>query len=97
MGVFLLCGYSYHKEEKDVFKINEYVYIDRHTRNKFVFYARKEELADELAKRVTALGIFNLRRARIGFCKLYVTETPPYELELEQIEVIEGWEKIKMT
>ncbi len=76
-----------------MFNIYRFLYISRGTHLKHVIFARNVEFADKLAKRITDLGVFNLRRARIGFCKLMVTDTPPYELEMEQLATIEGWEK----
>ena len=75
-----------------MYTTNEYRYIDIHTRNKFLFYSRKVELADEMARRVTQLGIFKLRRVKIRFCKQVYIEEPPYGIELEQLATIEHWE-----
>ena len=76
----------------DMFVINRYVYVDRSTRNKFAVFSRTVELADELIKRVNNLGVYSLRRAKIGFVKVHHTELPPYEVEQEQIKTIEVWE-----
>ena len=50
------------------------------------------EFTDGLAKRISSLGIYNLRRTRIKFCKPVYTEYPPYELELAQEEYVEKME-----
>ena len=76
-----------------MYKINRYLYISKGTHSKHEIFARYEAFADELAKRITALGVFNLRRARIGFCKVRFSEIPPYEIEMEQLDTIECWEK----
>lgn len=75
-----------------MFKVNEYRYVDRKTKQGFVFYCRNVEFADQLAERITKIGIYNLRRAKIGFRKKYLSEKPPYELEQEQIKTIEKQE-----
>ena len=76
-----------------MFEINKFRYVDKNTKNKFDIYVRHVELADELAKRITDLGVFDLRRAKIGFCKKMVSDIPPYEVEQEQIKTIEEWEE----
>lgn len=75
-----------------MFKVNEYRYVDKKTKQGFVFYCRNVELADKLAERITKMGLYDLRRARIGFQRKYLSEKPPYELEQEQIETIEKQE-----
>lgn len=75
-----------------MFTINKYLYVDRHTRNKFEVFARTVDFADKLIERINKIGVFNLRRARIGFAKIYETEKPPFEVEQEQISVVEEWE-----
>lgn len=76
-----------------MFKIYEYRYKDRKSGLGFVFYARKEEFADSLASRISALGMYSLKRKIIGYKKTGHTEIPPYELELEQEEYVEDMEK----
>lgn len=76
-----------------MFEVYEFRYVDKKTKQGFVFYCRNVELADQLAEKITKMGIYNLRRAKIGFCNKYLTEKPPYELEQEQIEEIERKEK----
>ena len=78
-----------------MFYINRYLYVDKKTHSKHEILARKVEFADELARRITALGVFNLRRARFGFIKVMTTDIPPYEIEMEQIDTIEEWEEKK--
>ena len=78
-----------------MFEINRYLYISKKTHSKHEIFARTVELADSLAQRITNLGVFNLRRARIGFCKKMVSDMPPYEIEQEQIQTIEEWEAQK--
>ena len=73
-------------------KIYEFRYKDKKSGLGFVFYARKEEFADSLAAKITALGIYNLKRKRIHFKKQGYTEIPPYELELEQEAYVEEME-----
>lgn len=75
-----------------MFEVNEYRYVDRKTKQGFVFYCRNVELADELAERITKMGLYNLKRARIGFQRKYLSQKPPYELEQEQIDTIEKQE-----
>ena len=78
-----------------MFKIYEFRYKDRNSGIGFVFYARSEVFADRLASRITALGMYNLRRKKIGYKKEYYTEIPPYELELEQEEYVEDMEQLQ--
>ena len=72
-----------------MFHINRYIYIDKKVRIKWEIFARDVALADQLAERITSLGVYNLRRVKIGFCKKVLTEMPPYELEQAQIEYVE--------
>ena len=72
-----------------MFKIYRFRYVDRKTGTGWVFFARSEAFADKLAERISGLGIYNLRRTRIGFRKTYVTDIPPYELEMEQEDYVE--------
>lgn len=76
-----------------MFKIYEFRYKDKKSGLGFVFYARKEEFADSLAAKITALGMYDLKRKRIGYKKKGYTEIPPYELELEQEAYLEEMEK----
>lgn len=76
-----------------MFKINRYKYIDIDTRNKFEVYSRTQEFADKLIERVNKCTVFNLRPAKIFFCKKMITEKPPYSIELEQLQTIERWEE----
>ena len=76
-----------------MFKIYEFRYKDKKSGLGFVFYARKEEFADSLADKITALGIYNLKRKIIGYKKICYTDIAPYELELEQEEYVEEMEK----
>ena len=76
-----------------MFQIYRFLYISKKTHSKHEIFARDVSLADSLAQRITNLGIFNLRRAKIGFCKKVYSKIPPYELEQEQISLIESWEE----
>ena len=76
-----------------MFKINKYRYVDVKTRSKFDIFARNVEFADKLVERVNALGVFNLRRAKIFFCRAMISDIPPYEIEQEQVATIECWEE----
>ena len=78
-----------------MFEINRYKYVDVNTRSKFEIFARQVEFAENLIERINKLGVFTLRRAKIGFCKKMVSEIPPYEIEQEQISTIEDWEAKK--
>lgn len=75
-----------------MFEVYEFRYVDKKIKQGFVFYCRNVELADQLAERITKMGIYNLRRTKIGFQKKYLSEKPPYELEQEQIKTIEKQE-----
>jgi len=75
------------------YKINRYHYIDRKVGIRFVIYARKDEFADELSKRISKVFSYNLRRTRIFFKKEVYTEIPPYELELAQEEYVDEVEE----
>ena len=76
-----------------MFKIYRFIYIDRKVRIKWEIFARSVDFADHLASRLTGIGVYSLRRAKIGFCKLVVTEWPPYELEQAQLAYVEDCEK----
>ena len=79
-----------------MFKIYRCHYIDKKAHIKWEIFGRTIEFTDGLAKRISNLGIYNLRRTRIGFCKPVYTEWPPYELELAQEEYVEDMEnKVK--
>ena len=72
-----------------MFKVYKCIYVDKKSRIKLEIFGRTIEFTDELAKRVSNLGLYNLRRAKMGFCKLVYTEWPPYELEQAQEEYLE--------
>ena len=76
-----------------MFTINKYKYVDAKTRNKFEIYSRTLEFASELANKISMYTVFNLRPAKIGFCKKMVTNIPPYKIEQEQLFTIESWAK----
>ena len=80
-----------------MFKIFRFVYIDRNARIKWEIFARNVSLADQLASRITNLGIHSLKRKRIGFCKPVLTEWPPYELEQAQVEYVEEMEQMAIS
>ena len=92
MGAFFFMA---NIRRKNMFKINRYLYIDKNVRQKWEIFARKEEFADQLANRITALGVYNLRRVKIGFCKPVLVEIPPYELEQAQEDYVEECESKK--
>ena len=75
-----------------MFKIYEFRYKDKKSGLGFVLYARKEEFADELANRITNLGLYSLKRKRIGYKRKGYTDIPPYELEQAQEEYVESME-----
>ena len=74
-----------------MFWINKYTYVDVNTRSKVAIFSRTVELADKLVDRINKIGIFTLRKARIGFCKRTESEIPPFNVEREQEETIEKW------
>ena len=78
-----------------MFKIFRCIYVDKKVRTKWEIFGRTTEFTDGLAERISKLGIYDLRRARIGFCKLVLTEWPPYELEQAQEEYVEDMENKK--
>ena len=75
-----------------MFAINRYIYIDKRVKTKWEIFSRTIELADQLAERISKLGIYSLRRVKIGFCKRVMVEFPPYELEQAQIDYVEKLE-----
>ena len=75
------------------FTINEYKYKDKNTGFHFIFYSRTMQFANELAKRITNLGLFDLVPLKFKFCKNVVTDIPPYEIEIEQQRTIQEWER----
>ena len=79
-----------------MFKIYRCHYKDKKSRIKWEIFGRTTEFTDGLAKRISDLGVYTLRRTKIGFCRLVYTELPPYELEQAQEEYVEDMEsKIK--
>ena len=79
-----------------MFKIYRCHYIDKKAHIKWEIFGRTTEFTDGLAKRISNLGIYSLRRTRIGFYKPVYTEWPPYELEQAQEEYVEDMEnKVK--
>ncbi len=74
-----------------MFTINRYCYKDKGSGLKFEFYARNQETADEMARLITGLGVVNLIPKRFRFVQVMCTEIPPYELEQEQFNTIEGY------
>ena len=76
-----------------MFKIFRYHYIDRKVKVKFEIFARKDEFADQVAERISKIGVYTLRRTKIFFKKEVYVEIPPYELELAQLDYVENMEK----
>ena len=76
-----------------LYRIYRYHYIDKKCRTKFEIFARKDEFADELARRISALGIYSLRRTKMFFKKEVYVKIPPYELEQAQTEYVEKLER----
>ncbi len=76
-----------------MFKIYRCIYVDKKVHIKWEIFGRSVVFTDKLADRISSLGIYSLRRARIGFCKLVYTEWPPYELEQAQEEYVEEMER----
>ena len=79
-----------------MFRIYRCHYIDKKAHIKWEIFGRTTEFTDGLAKRISNLGIYSLRRTRIGFCKLVYTEYPPYELEQAQEEYVAKIEERRM-
>ena len=75
-----------------MFKIYKCHYIDKKAHIKWEIFGRTTEFTDGLAKRISNLGVYSLRRTRIGFCKPVYTEYPPYELEQAQVEYVDDME-----
>ena len=71
------------------YRINRYHYIDRKIGIKFEIFARRDEFADELARRISTICKYNLRRQRLFFKKEVFVDIPPYELEQEEVEYVE--------
>ena len=90
MGAFLFMVDRGHM----LYRINRYHYIDKKVQIKFEIFARKVELADELAKRISIACKYNLRRKKLFFSKEVYAEIPPYELEQAQLEYVEDIEEI---
>ena len=77
MGVFLnpLCG----KGGDSMYYTYEYVYKIKGCRLKFAFYARTDEVAEEIV-RLNNLLVTNPLTRRVSKKKVWI-EVPPYELE----------------
>lgn len=73
----------------DEFEVFEFRYFDRTTKQAFCVYARKEETAKEIIDIVNKDNpIFHFVKPKLRrFKRRYLSKTPPYELEQEQIEV----------
>lgn len=82
-----------------MFHINRYRYIGKGIR--FEIYARTAETADKLIARINAITDYKLRRKWFGFCKHFMTDTPPYEIEQAQeegiVEMEEAYAKEKLS
>lgn len=78
---------------EEQFEIYEFRFVDKKTRMGAVIYARTEEIALRIIQKWNDMqNIYHWVKPRFRFKKKYVTSTPPYELEQEQIETIEMWE-----
>ena len=96
MGVFFISLWII-EEVKVMFTFYEFRYYDKRSKLKFVFYARTVEFADHLAKRMTDLGVYVLVRKKFFFMKKVYSGIPPYEIEQEQEETIDGYEEYNKT
>ena len=76
-----------------MFETYKFIYKDVNTHSKFQVFSRTQEFADKLIERINKLGTFTLRPAKHRFRTRMVTETPPYELEQEQLKTVEQWEE----
>ena len=74
-----------------MFHINRYRYIGKGVR--YEVFARNAEFADSLIARVNKITNYKLRRKWFGFCKQFMTETPPYEIETAQLQGVEEMEE----
>lgn len=64
--------------------------MDRKHKLNFCIYAREQETADKIISIVNEKNIFYFKKPLLRrFKRRYETETPPYELEQEQIEAAE--------
>jgi len=65
------------------FPINRYRYIGRGG-VRYEVFARTPTFADNLIARLNKISDYKLRRKIFFFATKMVTDTPPYEVELEQ-------------
>lgn len=73
-------------EPNETYEIYRFAYKAKGGRILHVF-ARRDEVADEIV-RMENVGLpYPWKRKRIGFRKLVKVNTPPYELECDQINV----------
>ncbi len=80
---------------EELFEIWEFRFVDKETKARAVVYARTEETALKIIKMWNNMqSIYYWIKPKFRFKRKYVTSTPPYELEQEQIDTIERW-KIK--
>ncbi|MCF0117444.1 MAG: hypothetical protein HUJ61_05280 [Bacilli bacterium] len=71
------------------FEVYEFRYIDKETKQGFCVYARTIETADQIITIENENNVYHYIKPRFRkFKRKYITEQPPYDLELEQLEVV---------
>lgn len=72
----------------DEFEVYEYRYFDKETKTGFCVYAREEKTAKEIIDIENDHNIYNFIKPKFRrFKRKYLSGTPPYELEQEQMDV----------
>lgn len=71
---------------EEMYKINEYHFVDKESRLGMVIYSRTREFAEEVISLHNICSCCHWVPKKIGFVNAIQTNRPPYELELEQLE-----------
>lgn len=70
------------------FEVYEFRYVDKETKTGFCVYARKEKTAKEIIDVINESSIYHFVKPKFRrFKRKYLSGTPPYELEQEQMDV----------
>lgn len=81
---------------EEQYTIYRFTFIDNRTKTKCEIFARSEKKAIEIIDLWNSfqdIYIWSIPKRKRHFIKLVYTSIPPYELENEQIQTIEGWKK----
>ena len=96
MGAFLILFMDMsHREETKMenhYEMWEFSFVDKRTKMRCVVYARTEEIALKIIHTWDSpYNMYCWVKRRFRYKKRVYTSIPPYEVEQEQIETIEGY------